>query len=155
MDAWRIKNDLEIFNLGVLDFLQESIFLIEWANKIDAHLPVNKLSITLEYGKTFRTICFMGIKTGKKDWTKILREIFLKNNLDKNLLEFLNKVKVPIKNVFLLKSDASKRRYYRTINKENSFLVMDSSLEKISLSNFIKISDWLKIKGYSVPEYLL
>ena len=29
---------------------------------------------------------------------------------------------------------------------------MDSSSEKISLSNFIKISDWLKIKGYSVPN---
>ena len=29
---------------------------------------------------------------------------------------------------------------------------MDSSLEKISLSNFIKISDWLKKSGYSVPN---
>ena len=37
MDAWRIENDIEIFNLGVLDFFQESIFLIEWADKVDVY----------------------------------------------------------------------------------------------------------------------
>ena len=76
----------------------------------------------------------------------------MKINLDKNLLEFLNSAKVPNKKVSILKSDASKRRYYRITNKENNFLVMDSSLEKKSLSNFIKISDWLKRSGYSVPN---
>ena len=94
----------------------------------------------------------MEIKTGKKDWIKILREIFLKINLDKNLLEFLNSAKVPNNKLSILKSDASKRKYYRVTNKENNFLVMDSSFEKISLNNFIKISDWLKRKGYSVPN---
>ena len=72
-------NDLEIFNLGVLDFFQDSIFLIEWANKIDVHLPVNKLSITLEYSKTFRTISFRG----DKNWKKRLDKDFKRNFLEK------------------------------------------------------------------------
>ncbi|MBR52100.1 MAG: tRNA (adenosine(37)-N6)-threonylcarbamoyltransferase complex ATPase subunit type 1 TsaE [Gammaproteobacteria bacterium] len=79
MDAWRISNDLEVFNLGVLDFFQDSIFLIEWANKIDAHLPVNKLSITLEYSKTFRTISFHG----DENWKKRLEKDFKRKILEK------------------------------------------------------------------------
>ena len=67
MDAWRIENDLEIFNLGVLDFFEDSIFLIEWANKVDTYLPVSKLSITLEYIKNLRTITFHGNEIWKKD----------------------------------------------------------------------------------------
>ena len=38
----------------------------------------------------------MGTIFGKKDWIKILKEI-IENNLDKNLLKFLNK-KVPNQN---------------------------------------------------------
>ena len=77
MDAWRIENDLEIFNLGVLDFFQDSIFLIEWANKIDAHLPVSKLSITLEYSKNLRTISFHGNAIWKKRLGKNFKRYFL------------------------------------------------------------------------------
>ena len=79
MDAWRINNDLEILNLGVLDFFQDSIFLIEWADKIDRHLPINKLSITLEYNKSFRTIAFHG----DSDWKKRLDKYFIRNFIEK------------------------------------------------------------------------
>ena len=79
MDAWRMSSDLEIFNLGVLDFFQDSIFLIEWANKIDTYLPVSKLSITLEYSKTNRTISFCGDKNWKKRLDKDFKRNFLEN----------------------------------------------------------------------------
>ena len=79
MDAWRIDDELEIFNLGVLDFFQDSIFLIEWANKIDAYLPVSKLSIILEYSKNLRTISFHG----NAIWKKRLGKNFKRNFLEK------------------------------------------------------------------------
>ena len=61
------RNGLEIFNLGVIDYFKESIFLIEWANKIEKYLPITKLSIKIEYSKNLRTTRrFMEMKIGKK-----------------------------------------------------------------------------------------
>ena len=76
----------------------------------------------------------------------------MKNNLDKNLLNFLNIVKVPRKKLLALESDASKRKYYRGKIKQKKFLIMDSSYEKKSLKSFINISDWLSKNGYSTPS---
>ena len=72
MDAWRIENSNEIFNLGVLDYFKESIFLIEWAEKIENYLPERKLNIKIEYNKNFRTITFHG----NKNWEKRLKRNF-------------------------------------------------------------------------------
>ena len=74
------------------------------------------------------------------------------SNLDKNLLEFLNRKRILSSELIALQSDASKRKYYRSKIKENSFLIMDSSSEKKSLKNFVKISNWLRKKGYSSPN---
>ncbi|PPR27335.1 MAG: hypothetical protein CFH34_00275 [Alphaproteobacteria bacterium MarineAlpha9_Bin4] len=76
----------------------------------------------------------------------------MSKNLNKNFLDFLDKVNISNKNICTLKSDASNRTYYRDLSKKNNFLIMDSSLEKNSLKNFINISKWLKSKNYSVPE---
>ena len=77
MDAWRIENDNEIFNLGILDFFKESIFLIEWADKVDAYLPKNKLNIRLEYNKNYRSLSFHGDSIWKKRLDKHLHREFL------------------------------------------------------------------------------
>ena len=76
----------------------------------------------------------------------------MKNNLDGNLLEFLNNAKIPSTKILALESDASKRKYYRSKIKQKKFLIMDSSYEKKSLKSFVKISDWLSKKGYSTPD---
>ncbi len=76
------------------------------------------------------------------------------SNLDKNLLEFLNRKRILSSELTALQSDASKRKYYRSKIKENSFLIMDSSSEKKSLKNFVKISNWLRKKRYSSPNIL-
>ena len=77
MDAWRINNDLEIFNLGVSDFFESSIFLIEWADKVDTHLPATKLDIKFEYIKNYRTISFHGDDNWKKRLNKNLDRSFI------------------------------------------------------------------------------
>ena len=74
------------------------------------------------------------------------------NKLKKELLQFLDNANISNSKLLALKSDASKRNYYRSKSKENKFLVMDSSLEIGSLEKFIKISRWLKEKGYSAPD---
>ena len=76
----------------------------------------------------------------------------MKNKLNKNLLDFLDRAKISSKNIYALQNDASKRIYYRGLNKKNHFLLMDSSLEMKSLKNFINISQWLRVKGYSAPK---
>ena len=54
--------------------------------------------------------------------------------------------------MYSLRNDASKRNYYRLINAKKPLLLMDSSMEKDSLKNFIFLSSWLRKKGYSAPE---
>ena len=60
LDAWRLKCDEEIINLGVTDFFYKSIFLIEWAEKIERFLPKSKLNIHIKYKKENRIIYFRG-----------------------------------------------------------------------------------------------
>ena len=79
MDAWRIDNDLEIYNLGILDFIQDSIFLIEWADKVDTHLPKSRLNIYFEYSRNIRTISF----NGDNNWKSRLDEDFERNIIGK------------------------------------------------------------------------
>ena len=79
MDAWRIDNDLEIYNLGILDFIQDSIFLIEWADKVDTHLPKSRLNIYFEYSRNIRTISF----NGDNNWKSRLDKDFERNIIGK------------------------------------------------------------------------
>ncbi len=73
-------------------------------------------------------------------------------NYFKNIRIFCDKNNIDFKSLKPLKNDASKRRYYRFTNNKKEFLLMDSSLEKDSLGQFIKISKWLKSNHFSSPE---
>ena len=75
-------------------------------------------------------------------------------NIDyfKNIRIFCDKNSIDFKALKPLKNDASKRRYYRFTNNNKKLLLMDSSLEKDSLGQFIKISKWLKSNDLSSPE---
>jgi len=66
MDAWRIKNSNEVINLGITDYFRESIFIIEWADKIETYLPNSRLSINIEYNNNLRKISFYGNKVWKR-----------------------------------------------------------------------------------------
>lgn len=73
------------------------------------------------------------------NYLKNIKVFCERNNIDFNLLK-------PLKN------DASKRKYYRFTSNNKEFLLMDSSLEKKSLENFIEISKWLKSNHLTSPE---
>ncbi len=76
-------------------------------------------------------------------------------NFSKNIKVFCNKNNIDLRSLKPLKNDASKRKYYRFTNKNKEFLLMDSSLEKNSLENFIKISKWLKSNQLASPEIFI
>ena len=73
-------------------------------------------------------------------------------NFSKNIKVFCNKNNIDLSLLKPLKNDASKRKYYRFTNNNKEFLLMDSSLEKKSLSKFIHISEWLNKSNYSAPN---
>ena len=70
----------------------------------------------------------------------------------KSIKNFCNKNNIDLKSLKQLKNDASRRRYYRFTDNKKNYLLMDSSLEKDSLENFIKISKWLKSNSFSSPQ---
>ena len=70
----------------------------------------------------------------------------------KNIRNFCERYSINFKSLKPIKNDASKRKYYRFTNNNKKLLLMDSSLEKDSLVNFIKISKWLKFNYFSSPK---
>jgi tRNA threonylcarbamoyladenosine biosynthesis protein TsaE len=49
-DFYRIENDSELLNLGLDDFFyNQNICLIEWADKIEKHLPQNRWEVWLNF----------------------------------------------------------------------------------------------------------
>ena len=71
MDAWRLTDHNEALSLGITEMFEDSIFLIEWAEKIKAILPKNCLSLII---KNTNDKKFLKIE-GNDSWNKRLRNI--------------------------------------------------------------------------------
>tara|TARA_B100000902_G_C26823290_1_gene675080 strand:- start:187 stop:648 length:462 start_codon:yes stop_codon:yes gene_type:complete len=68
LDAWRIKSEDEFFSLGIEEMFEDSIFIIEWANKITNVLPEDCLYIAIKIKNKFRELTFKG----NKNWNNRL-----------------------------------------------------------------------------------
>ena len=87
--------------------------------------------------------------SGKKE----LLACFMKTNLfRKFLLSHNREFLIDNSNFFPIKSDASKRSYYRIKLKNENLILMDSSKDKKSLPNFVLISKWLLKNNLSAPQ---
>ncbi len=82
--------------------------------------------------------------------------IISKNNLlfNNSFNSFLEENNFHSYKIEPIKSDASKRKYFRINTNNNSLIFMDSSKERDSVENFIKMSNWLRSIGLSSPEVL-
>ena len=60
MDAWRLKNYNEALSLGITEMFDNSIFLIEWAEKIRTILPNNYLRLSIRNINNKRTLKLEG-----------------------------------------------------------------------------------------------
>ena len=75
MDAWRLKNHNEALSLGITEMFDDSIFLIEWAEKIKTILPNNYLKLSIKNIKNKKILKL----EGDKEWEIRLKEL-LKND---------------------------------------------------------------------------
>ena len=71
MDVWRLKSYDEALSLGITEIFDDSIFLIEWAEKIKAILPNNCLNLSI---KDINDKKFLEIK-GNIIWKNRLKKI--------------------------------------------------------------------------------
>jgi aminoglycoside/choline kinase family phosphotransferase len=89
---------------------------------------------------------------------------FLKNSLERphlddisnnlHVQEFLTDHKISNFKLHKLPSDASTRDYYRVYTSRQTYILMDSSQELVSMLNFIKINNHLSSYNIRVPKIL-
>ena len=70
MDAWRIKDESEAVSLGITEMYENSIFIVEWAEKITNLIPENCLTLIINTEKNIRELIFKG----NKSWKNRLKE---------------------------------------------------------------------------------
>ena len=71
-DAWRLNDQEEFLNLGLLEVYSRSILLVEWANKIKGFLPKNRLDINIFFHRENRILSFKGNAEWKKRLSGLL-----------------------------------------------------------------------------------
>ena len=71
MDAWRLKNHNEALALGITEMFDNSIFLVEWAEKIKVILPTDCLKLLIKNIKNKRFIKIEGNEKWKKRFKNI------------------------------------------------------------------------------------
>ena len=74
IDVWRLENADDFLNLGIIDFLKSSIFLIEWADKVENFIPKSSLKIIFNVVEEKRQISFVGDRLWKKRINKMFYE---------------------------------------------------------------------------------
>ena len=77
MDAWRLKNYNEALSLGITEMFDDTIFLIEWAEKIKTILPDNYLKLSITNIKNKKVLKL----EGDKKWKIRLKKL---SNYDKS-----------------------------------------------------------------------
>ena len=60
MDAWRIKDQDEAASLGITEMFENSIFIIEWADKIKNLIPESCLTLIINTKENLRELIFKG-----------------------------------------------------------------------------------------------
>ena len=71
MDAWRLKNYNEALSLGITEMFEDSIFLIEWAEKIKTILPNNYLKLSIKNIKNKKVLKL----EGDEEWKIRLKKL--------------------------------------------------------------------------------
>ena len=71
MDVWRLKNHNEALSLGITEMFDNSVFLIEWAEKIKMILPDNSLMLSIKNRNNQKWLEIIG----NESWKKRLKNI--------------------------------------------------------------------------------
>ena len=74
VDAYRLKDPDEIFELGLDDAFPDGILLIEWPERLGPHLPQRRLDIVLSHGPTETSRRAVLQDRGGSDWCRRLAQ---------------------------------------------------------------------------------
>ena len=66
LDAWRLEKASELVNLGIEEFFEESILLIEWPENIKEILPKKMLTLKFSIENKKRNLLLSGNEIWKK-----------------------------------------------------------------------------------------
>lgn len=66
--------------------------------------------------------------------------------------KFLQNTKYENYSIEVASNDASFRRYFRLVRGKETLILMDSSLEKVSLEPFVKVTKLLLSKNLHAPK---
>lgn len=66
MDVWRLQNHNEALSLGITEMFDDSVFLIEWAEKIKMILPNNSLMLSIKNKNNQKCLEIIGNEAWKK-----------------------------------------------------------------------------------------
>ena len=75
MDVWRLKSYKEALSLGIEEMFEQSIFLIEWAEKIKEILPKSCLKLDISNIKGKKTLKLEGNESWKIRLEKINKNV--------------------------------------------------------------------------------
>lgn len=74
--------------------------------------------------------------------------------LNRDIEKFIERAALVDFEVHPIPGDASERKYYRLLKADKSLILMDSSLMKDSMKDFLYVSEYLAQHNYSVPNIL-
>ena len=151
-DLYRIESEIELLEIDLNEAFTDKICIIEWADRFKDLLPKDRIEVTITCLKNERLYKINPLGKFKdvvKNWAKI--ENFL-SDLDINFTELQR-----------LRGDASKRKYYRVKNLDNTMILMDATQESDmksktgptdGINDFIKIQEYLDSIDVRVPKLI-
>ena len=114
VDLYRVQSPAEVAELGLEEFIEKYLLIIEWPEKLDKTISPDCLEISLSGSGEIRNIKFFA--TGK--WIEIL-------NRNKTISGFVDQSGMHGGTRYFFEGDASSRRYERIATKTSEMLLMD------------------------------
>lgn len=145
VDLYRLDGAGELAELGLEDAAEGDIRLIEWPDRM-ASLPPGALRVTLAPGGTAdrRKVILSGDPALHTDLPRLVERVGFVLAAD-----WAEAVPTP------LAGDASSRRYFRLIEGERTAVLMDDpSGPTDQTGRIIRLTAWLRQRGFHAPEVL-
>lgn len=153
-DLYRLSGPDEVVELGLPEAFDTAICLVEWPARLDDLTPPEALHLTLAHrpdgaGRDARL-------SGPARWAPVIEaaaEAVRRAGEITDLLaptDFAGAERAP------LAGDASARRYLRLTRDDGATaILMDAPPDRCGPpDSFLRMTDWLRARGYSAPEVL-
>lgn len=151
-DLYRLKNSLEIIEIGLEEALDEGLTIIEWFEIANDYLPEDYLEIKIDNSNDKRIATLFA----NGSWVKRLEKIQNKYQEDREkiIADFLHFNNLGNARVEKLKADASFRTYRRIYDSKKTLILMNAPPAYEDISKFILVDEYLRKQNLNAPEIL-